>query len=292
VVDAVLRGVSAAGPDDAWAVGESASSYRSGVSSHAFAVAEHWDGKRWRRVPTPGLGSLAAVAQAPATGAWAVGADESGAAVVLHWDGSRWQARLRLPNVELLALAALSSTDLWVVGSDPATKVPRYLEMHWNGRHWSRYSQPSAADDLGAPEVVAIDAVSTRDVWAAGDVDGPDGEGEGYARTVLFHWNGTGWRNVPTPQNEFVDSLAVRAPSDLTVAGVEGDGDAYGIPFLEGRVGGNWQDAKLGPGEAVHGLAADQMRGLWGVGFTGSRFDDSLGFPHRAQPLITHGACL
>ena len=205
-VPAILLGVSVTAADDAWAVGESARFYGVGDTAHAFAVAEHWDGHRWSRVPTPGLRSLRAVAASSATDVWAVGADESGAAVVLHWDGSQWQVRLRLPKVELLALAALSATDLWVAGSEPEKNIPRYLEMHWNGKRWSSYSQPSAADDLGAPEVVAIGVTSGRDIWAAGDVEGPDGDGEGYAATVLLHWNGTGWRSVATPQNRFVSS--------------------------------------------------------------------------------------
>jgi hypothetical protein len=290
-VDAVLRGVSAAGPDDAWAVGETTYHYRLGGSAHVVAVAEHWDGKRWRRVPAPGLETLVAVTDAPATGAWAVGADTSGAAVAVHWEGSRWRVRLRVPRFELVSLEALSATNLWVVGSDPARRVPRYLELHWNGRHWSRYSQPASADDLGDPRVVAIDAAGTRDLWAAGQVEGPDGTPEGWAKTVLFHWSGTDWRSVPTPQNEFVSALAVRAPDDVVVAGVDGDGDAYGSPFLRRRVAGTWQNTTLGSGEAVQGLAADQAQGFWGVGFKGSHFDEYLGFPHRAQALIVHGVC-
>ncbi len=291
-VPAILLGVSVTAADDAWAVGESARFYGVGDTAHAFAVAEHWDGHRWSRVPTPGLRSLRAVAASSATDVWAVGADESGAAVVLHWDGSQWQVRLRLPKVELLALAALSATDLWVAGSEPEKNIPRYLEMHWNGKRWSSYSQPSAADDLGAPEVVAIGVTSGRDIWAAGDVEGPDGDGEGYAATVLLHWNGTGWRSVATPQNRFVSSLAVRAPHDIAIAGVVGNGDSDGTPFLERRVGGKWQDAELGSGEALRGLAPDQQQGLWGVGSTGRRFDPNGGYQIRSQPLIKRAACL
>jgi hypothetical protein len=205
-----LLGVSVTAADDAWAVGESARYYLAGEAAYAFAVAEHWDGHRWSRVPTPGLRSLRAVAESSATDVWAVGADASGAAVVLHWDGSHWQVRLRLPDDELLSVAALSPNDVWVGGSEPAKKIPRYLELHWNGRRWSSYSQPSSPDDQGAPEVVAIGASSGRDVWAAGDVEGPDGDSLGYAATVLLHWNETGWRNVATRQNRFVSS----APSE------------------------------------------------------------------------------
>jgi len=211
-VPAVLLGVSVTAADDAWAVGESARGYFLGKAALAFPVAEHWNGKRWRRVPvvvpperpsrgipppTPRVLSLAAVAETSASDVWAVGADESGAGIVLHWDGSRWQVRLRLPGDELISVAALSPNDLWVGGSEPAKKIPRYLELHWNGKRWSSYSQhPSSPDYYGAPEIDAIGASSSRDVWAAGDEEGPNGEGAGWAATVLLHWNGTAWEAV------------------------------------------------------------------------------------------------
>jgi hypothetical protein len=129
-------------------------------------------------------------------------------------------------------------------------------------------------------------------VWAAGHEEGPDGDGAGYAATVLLHWNGMGWRNVATPQNRFVKSLAVRAPHDIAIAGVVGNGDSPGDPFLERRAGGKWQDAELGSGEALSGLSPDQQQGLWGVGSTGRRFEPSGGYETRSQPLIKRSACL
>jgi hypothetical protein len=295
-VPAVLLGVSVTAADDAWAVGEGARGYFLGETALKFAVAEHWNGKRWRRVPVvvpperpsrgipppaPRVLSLAAVAETSATDVWAVGADTTGAAVVLHWDGSRWQVRLRLPGDELLSVAALSPNDLWVGGSETAKKIPRYLELHWNGKRWSSYSQPSSPDEWEPPEVVAIGASSSRDVWAAGHEEGPNGDGAGYYANVLLHWNGTGWRSVATPQNRYVSSLAVRAPHDIAIAGWVGNGDSRGDPFLERRAGGKWQDSELGSGETLDGLSPDQQQGLWGVGSTtGSR------------PLIKRGACL
>jgi hypothetical protein len=290
-VPAVLLGVSVTAAEDAWAVGESASEYESGYTSHAFAVAEHWDGHRWRRVPTPRLRSLAAVAETSADDVWAVGADTSGAAVVLHRAGSHWQVRPRLPDHNLVAVAALSPNDLWVGGSEPAKKISRYLEMHWDGKRWSRYSQPSSPDEWEPPVIAAIGASNGRDVWAAGHEEGPNGDGAGYFATALLHWNGTAWRKVSTPQNRFVSSLALRAPHDIAIVGLVGNGDSPGDPFLEERVGGRWQDAALGSGEALSGLSPDQQQGLWGVGATGRRFDPSGGYQTRSQPLIKWSAC-
>jgi hypothetical protein len=291
-IPAVLLGVSVTAADDAWAVGEGSKGYNLGEAALEFAVAEHFDGHEWRRVPTPRLRSLAAVADTSPSAVWAVGADRSGAAVVLHWDGSHWQVRLRLPGDELLSVAAISPNDLWVGGSEPAKRIPRYLELHWNGTRWSRYSQPSSPDEWQPPEVVAIGASSSRDVWAAGDEEGPNGDGAGYFATSLLHWNGTGWRNMSTPQNRFVSSLAVRAPHDIAIAGVVGNGDSPGDPFLERRAGGKWHDAELWSGEALSGLSPDQQQGLWGVGSTGSGTDPNTGNQTPSQPLIKRSACL
>lgn len=66
-----LRGVAVVSQDEAWAVG-------------AEGVIYYWDGKAWRRTPSPTTKSLQAVDMMSATDGWAVG--EGG--VILHYSGS------------------------------------------------------------------------------------------------------------------------------------------------------------------------------------------------------------
>jgi hypothetical protein len=215
-----------------------------------------------------------------------VGADLTGAAVILHWGGERW-TRIRRPDTELLGLAALSPTDVWAVGD---TSGRRFLEMHWNGRHWSSYSQlpPNGGYGLDeSPEITSVDAAGSRDVWAAGDA-GNSG-GPAWPDTVLFHWDGTRWRKTVTPHNEWIYALALGARGDLWMAGGSGNGDAYSAPFLERRAQPKWQAAN--PAGQIDGLSTDQIDGIWAVGFVGSRFDSNLEFPHHARPLITRARC-
>jgi hypothetical protein len=273
-----LRGVSVTASDDAWAVGANARD----LNTRSIAVAEHWDDRRWSRVRTSGLQALWGVAETSATDVWAVGADATGGAVVVRWDGSRWAVRLRLPeDDELRSVAALSPTDVWVGGSEPTS----YLELHWDGKRWSRYTQPSVAPDYRSyPEVAAIGATGSSDIWAAGDVDVVGGDGSDNWGTVLLHWDGTRWRNVGAPQDRFVNSLAIRAPHDIAIAAEAVTWSTDGPPLLERRVGVKWQDTRFPSREYLNGLAPDQQQGLWGVGSTGSSF------PH-SKPLITRATC-
>jgi hypothetical protein len=218
--------------------------------------------------------------------------DTSGAAVVLHWDGSGWQTRLRLPDAELLDVAALSPSDVWAVGDEgQSPPQSRFLEVHWDGRRWSSYSQPSPNGGYGAdpgPELVGLAAPAANDVWAAGDAE--NSGGPAWPDTVLFHWTGTSWRKALTPPLVWVSAVAARAPSELWIAGVTGNGDAYGRPKLERRIGINWQPTWLDRGQQIEGLAADQAQGLWAVGFVGSWFN-GLGFPTQTLPLIKRARC-
>jgi hypothetical protein len=276
---AVLLGVTATSRSDAWAVGGGGSG----------AVIEHWDGTHWSRVPSPGLHGLSAVTATSATDAWAVGKDKSGAAVLIHWDGSGWQTLLRRPGSDFRAVAALAPDDVWVVGDVPSFTVPRFLELHWNGQKWSAHTQPvsNPRSDYD-PELTAIAVQAKNDIWTAGDAQS-DGDGRPY--TVLFHWTGTGWRRVLTPQNKFVDALVSRVPGELWLSGSYGNGDGYGLPFLERRVGTTWQPGPLGGGESIDGLATNETQGLWAVGFVGTSFEPNLGFPTHSRSLIKEAQC-
>jgi hypothetical protein len=113
----VLQDVSAAGPNEAWAVG-----YRQipdGEHTTIGPLAEHWNGTSWTReifVPTK---SLAGVVTLSPDDVWAVGTDLTRGAVI-HWDGARWTL-VPSPtpgNSGFLTDVKAESTDhLWAVGT-------------------------------------------------------------------------------------------------------------------------------------------------------------------------------
>jgi hypothetical protein len=61
------------------------------------------------------------------------------------------------------------------------------------------------------------------------------------------------------------------------------------VPILEERAP-KWPGIDLGHGQ-IDGLSSDRTDGLWAVGFTGSRFDENLQYPHRTYPLIERVRC-
>jgi hypothetical protein len=86
-----LYGIDARATRDAWVTGY----YYS--SGSYLTLAEHWNGTRWRIVPTPNLSgaisnALLGVTSLTKDDAWASGYSYSSGDVPLiaHWDGTRW----------------------------------------------------------------------------------------------------------------------------------------------------------------------------------------------------------
>src|SRR6185437_13535469 len=96
--DERLLGVSASGPNDAWAVGNTNSI---SAASHN-TLAAHWNGTAWTIVPTPAAASVAnavlsRISAVSATDIWAVGTTTviQGTSVVrftlaMHYNGTAW----------------------------------------------------------------------------------------------------------------------------------------------------------------------------------------------------------
>ncbi|HMA36439.1 MAG TPA: hypothetical protein VKY74_18425, partial [Chloroflexia bacterium] len=162
-----LQAVAAAGPQSAWAAGESLL---------------HWDGTRWE-----GIADLPAAADTARTftslvlegpdDLWALGM-RGGAATYLdeqdserpsldqtvaqmaHWDGQRWQL---LPEVDPLGCrclriwggAASGPDDLWAIGTGV---------LRWNGQGWQAIAPPRSS---GLPPYISLGP------WRAAAAAGP-----------------------------------------------------------------------------------------------------------------------
>jgi hypothetical protein len=192
-----LFGIAAAATDDIWAVG-----YAEKASALVTrTVTEHWNGRRWRLVPSPSHGNtfaLGSVAAARDGQAWAVGENYFGVNArpfVLHWNGRGWQ-RADTPltaNVGLSGVAAAGTGAVWAVGSvfSGLTGHLRPYALHWNGHHWAGQAWPSTAgnDDR---QLTAITALRAGDFAAIGEDSGTAGAldyGELYARWIGHRWS-------------------------------------------------------------------------------------------------------
>jgi hypothetical protein len=115
----LLAGVAAVSWRDVWAVGS---------TNVGQALVEHWNGRNWKRVPTPdaGPGVLTAVAAVSSRNAWALGgSDSQGHPSIEHWNGTNWRGE-SIPGLGgtsgVGSVAASSASNVWAVGSyDNAT---------------------------------------------------------------------------------------------------------------------------------------------------------------------------
>lgn len=114
-----LEDVSAAAPNDVWAVG--ARVIDAGYEVEWAALAEHWNGSSWALTPVfaqPEGQILLGVDALAANDVWAVGNDDYGATIV-HWNGSEW-THVPTPasgqGGRLGGIGSAAPDDLWAAG--------------------------------------------------------------------------------------------------------------------------------------------------------------------------------
>ena len=200
--DNELFGVRAVSGSDAWAVGYDTS----GTTDQTLIL--HWDGNTWTQVasPSPDEAVLEAVAATSSTDAWAVGSSFTATTdktLTLHWNGHTW-AQVASPNRgtdnELFAVRGTSSTDTWAVGVSVIGGVDQTLALHWNGSTWTRVTTPDPGGSGVASDLVGVAGTSANDTWAVGST-GPSGSANAIRRnsTLILHWDGSHWTQVPSP---------------------------------------------------------------------------------------------
>jgi hypothetical protein len=204
--DERLLGVSASGPNDAWAVGNT---NMISFASHN-TLAAHWDGTAWTIVPTPAaasggrLASLYDVADFSPTNAWAIGQGKDARPLAEHWDGTAWSvipvptptvpSGISFANAVLSKISAVSATDIWAVGTTTAIQgvnVVRFtLAMHYNGTAWSIVKTVNTTEPTGLSDVTAI---SANNAWAVGNGfnNVHDTSANVANKAVIEHWDGT-----------------------------------------------------------------------------------------------------
>ncbi len=198
-----LYGVSALNNNDVWAVGRYI-----GANSADETLVEHWNGDRFRQVPSPDPQHndvLLHVQVVSATDVWAVGKTwpatvEVFSPLIEHFDGRTWSAvptpALHSGSGLLAGVAATSPDDVWAVGSQfsgPADGMAATLAEHWDGTAWQVMSSPDPGRYGNYLDSVTV--VSPRDVWAVGT---SYTTAHGTAN-LIEHWNGTQWQVAAEP---------------------------------------------------------------------------------------------
>jgi hypothetical protein len=206
---AQVEGVTVSSRWNAWAAGEVGSTPGSGSANGVKTLIEHWNGVRWRRVPSPAPApdsELTGITVVSPNDIWAVGwtgvargyTRSKSAALIEHWNGTAWTV---VPSPSpagvqtyLQSVAATSPRNAWAVGT---TGYPGPIEayiLHWDGTTWTPVHAPTPAPGGSLQSVAAL---SAGDVWASGIAG--DISCSSKCTTLIEHWDGQNWTIVPSP---------------------------------------------------------------------------------------------
>jgi hypothetical protein len=285
-----LYGVDGVASNDIWAVGyDNIANYGS-----ERTLALHWNGRTWKVVTTPNLGThanfLQGVTAISSKDAWAVGFGDdpggfAGHAMALHWNGSAWHLRDLTPpqtqGSDLAAVDAVASNDVWAVGSQDGMT----LTEHFDGKSWSSVPSPNGAGGSGS--LYAVAAIAPDDVWASGSAGnggpnrgGPNRGGPAVDEaTLLMHWDGSKWSVVPSPDgpntsNELT-SLKAFGPDNVWAAGSSYDDlQVTSRTLVERWDGSAWRLVKSPNPDPEYdwlmGIGGADAKQVWAVGGTSS----------------------
>jgi hypothetical protein len=216
----LLTGVAAFSGRDVWAVGEQFNG-RSSDPGGQLTLIEHWDGRRWRVVPSPNQddGSIQGVSAISSNDVWAVGASyvgfsevSSARALVEHWDGKAW-TRVPGPNTDGLGaysgiigtVATIGPRDIWISWDNHV--------FRWDGRAWTELHP--------AGRVLPLADRGPRGVWAGG--------------TALSNWDGKRWTRIAMkpglPKGSAFNAVALSPSRDVWTVGGLGYAMGHQHPF-------------------------------------------------------------
>jgi hypothetical protein len=173
-----IDGAAVFGNSDVWAFGEALLPKGWTGLENGPAFAEHFDGKRWRRVSLPGVPLI--VRALSRTDIWAYGptnrtaSAENQSFVAMHWNGAKWRTlaipRIRATNGKLMwpaGFTVLKHDSLWATedfhcphpGVCSPAQPAGIILAHWNGHRWVRVL------DSSAYEVPAVESDGRGGLW-------------------------------------------------------------------------------------------------------------------------------
>jgi hypothetical protein len=239
--DTFLTGVSAAAPDDIWAVGHYVT--RKGAFK---ALAMHYDGTKWRVVPGTNEQGIArdllAVVALDDSDTWAVGStqpvNEAGYPLIEHWDGTGWEV-VPFPSIDggLTDVTAAPDGTLWAVGNTNDYSTSHGFALHYSGGTWTLVPTESTG---GAQErLTSIDASDGR-LLTVGWYVAPQSN---TLQPLAESWTGSQWSAMQAPglddQGGFLLGVAAGETTAWAVGGSpssDREGFRFGTDLLIERL--------------------------------------------------------
>jgi hypothetical protein len=174
--DFSLDSIDVRSPRDVWAVGTD----YTGNTSHAEPlVLLHWNGRSWKRLPSPPTGEqtnrLSKVGAFAANDVWIAGWgktkpdwDQPRRPLMLHWDGRRWSSAPAPAGPGELYDVARDRRTLLATGDtfSPANPSFTMYALRWTGSHWT----PGPVPATGPGSVSALAPIPGGGMWGVGAV--------------------------------------------------------------------------------------------------------------------------
>jgi hypothetical protein len=223
--------------------------------------------------PTEGTdesNSFSAVTCAGKSDCWAVGSGMNQPLIARN-AGSGWSfvASPQLPGyvAALSGVACVGESACWAVGSYGGYYT---LIEQYDGTAWTTVTSPNP-DHSAFDELNAVACASATDCWAVGDYI----DTQAFAhRTLLEHYDGTGWSLVNGPivaANDWLYAATCVGPGDCWAAGVDDDSRPVAHTLVEHYAGGSWvvvpsADVSSSTDDMFNGIACVSDGSCWAVG--------------------------
>ena len=272
--NSVLVGVSCTSAGFCMAVGNSTN------YSRYVALAERWDGSKWRIVKTPRLagaadGALSAVSCVSARLCVAVGRQWTAnntarvTGLVERWNGKGWRVQHATSVGKGSVLEGVSCASVktcTAVGAySPARGLDLTLAERWNGRRWAIESTPNP---MGASSSVLV-GVSCTSASVCTAVGSSDESG-----TLAERWNGTKWaiqttQNAPYPNSSELNAVSCPSRHACIAVGDSLSPAPSDAPLAETWNGKTWTIKRTpNPASSTHldGVSCTSMSACSAVG--------------------------
>jgi len=238
----------------------------------SFPVLAQTPGSIFRPVPTPdphfNNGLFAAAASSP-DDIWAVG--ES----VIHYDGTGFTAFQPAVNPgdtfgEFEGVVDFSPTLAYAAGNvTDSSGVSNQVLEKWDGTQWSVETGPAFGANL-FPNLKAMTATSSSDIWAIGDLLDNN---VGLLYYLFEHFNGTSWKATKILSNDaFLLGASADARSDAWAVGFKGPENDSSRTLAMHFDGSKWAAVKtpsVGSGaNQLNAVLALAPNDVWAVGFS------------------------
>jgi hypothetical protein len=182
-----------------------------------------------------------------------------------QWNGTAWkQVPSPSPNDlngdTLHGAAATSARSAWAVGCSFSAAFGGLgdgLILQRNSTAWKQARSARASYFAG------VAATSASNAWAAGQTDTRTG-----STTLIEHWDGTTWKQVPSPAPPAGGSLAGVAATSAANTWAVGSSRGALIEHWNGRTWTLVPSPALGRAGSLHGVAATSPGDAWAVGGT------------------------